>query len=127
MIVLDTSVLVPLLDGDEAVRVAVIAWREQGEDIAATSISVAEVLRGAVPGRQTQRARRLLRSVTEVPFGPRAAARFGAFMHALDRAGRPAPIVDGLIAAAVLEAGARLATRDLSGFRHIAGLETIEV
>ena len=87
---------------------------------------IAEALRGeAQPARRLATARRKFQGLVEVPFGPAAARRFARFMHELDRAGRPIPVVDGMIAAATLEAGARLATGNVRHFGRVPGLEVL--
>ncbi len=122
MIVLDTDILIALLERDLHAMEATRQWNAEGEGLATTSMNMAELLRG-LRGRRLTEGRRLLAGLAVVPFGPRAATRFGRFMEALDRAGRPAPVVDAMIAAATMEAGARLATYNQKDFQHIPGLE----
>jgi predicted nucleic acid-binding protein len=50
------------------------------------------------------------------PFGAAAATRYPEIVLARRRAGNPIEGFDGLIAATALAAGARIATRDISGF-----------
>lgn len=127
MIVVDSDILIALLRGDKRATQVMQTLHEAGDELATTSINMAEVLRGkAASARELAMARRRLRGLTEVPFGPRAARRFAQMMNGLDRVGRPVPELDGMIAAATLEAGARLATWNVRHFDAIPGLERVE-
>lgn len=126
MIVLDTDVLIDVLDRRAPSFAFVARLRADGETLGAISLSVAELLRGVAPGTTgAHRAARLATALHEVPFGPRAARRFGTIMHTFDRAGTTMPVVDGLIAAATLESGGRLVTRNARHFGRVSGLELL--
>lgn len=127
MIVLDSDVLVDLIRKEPAtVEFLERVW-ESGEPLATTSVNVGEVLRGARgdPERLSTTVD-VLEGLAEVPYGPRAAERFGRLMHGLDERGTPVPVVDGMIAAAALEEGARLCTRNLRDFERVPGLEVVQ-
>jgi predicted nucleic acid-binding protein len=126
LIVLDSDIVIDFLwDRRDAVGF-LEALRRQDEILATTSICAAEVLRGVQFSRAAlDRATTFLQAMQEIPFGPRAARRYGRLMDGLDRAGRPIRVTDGLIAAATLEAGARLATRNVRDFRKVPGLEVV--
>lgn len=125
MLFLDTDVLVQAIDRDGALLQRLDDLSLQDE-LAVTSINVAEVLRGAMRSpRELAVATAVLESFTHVPFGPRAARRFGALMSMLDRAGRPMPVQDGLIAAVVLEDGGRLLSGNARHFERVPGLELL--
>lgn len=126
MIVLDTDVLIDVIDQREPAFSFVAKLQASGEVIGTTSINAAEVLRGVAPRtRAAERVARVLAALQEVPFGPAASRRFGAVMHAADRAGARLPVVDGLIAAAALETGGRIATRNARDFGKVAGLDVL--
>lgn len=126
MILIDTDVLIDLRSGHRPTVEHLEALFESGEDLGTTSINAAELLRGAHGDRAAlAKTVELLDRLTEVPFGPRAARRFARVLHQLDRAGQPIPAVDGLVAAAALEAGAPLMTRNVRHFDRVAGLEVL--
>lgn len=126
MIVLDTDILIDLVDQREPAFSFVSRLHAGGEVLGTTSINAAEVLRGVAPqSRAAQRVARVIAALHEVPFGPAASRRFGSVMHAADRAGASLPVIDGLIAAATLETGGRLVTRNTRDFAKVAGLEVI--
>lgn len=127
MIVLDTDVMIDLLVKREPTTGFLEDLQDQGEGLATTSVGAGELLRGAHDDAEAlDKALTMLRALAEVPVGPRAARRYGEVMHALDRAGTRIPTADGLIAAAVLEAGAQLVTRNVRHFDRVAGLEVLE-
>jgi predicted nucleic acid-binding protein len=126
MIVLDTDVLIDLADQRDPAFSFVSALRSGGEILGTTSINAAEILRGVAPqGPAARRVARVIAALHEVPFGPAASRRFGVIMHAADRAGTSLSLGDGLVAAAALEAGGRLVTRNKRDFAKVAGLEVL--
>ncbi len=126
MIVLDTDVLIDVVDQREPAFGFVAKLQAGGEVIGTTSINAAEVLRGVAPqSRGAERVARVLAALQEVPFGAGASRRFGTIMHASDRAGARLPVVDGLIAAATLEAGGALVTRNARDFGRVPGLRVV--
>lgn len=128
MIVIDSDLLIDVLNADADAIALLEALEVAGEELATTSLNVAEVLRGTPErGRQRIAAEQLLTGFVEVPFGPRAARRFANLMTAMSRMGRPPPSIDAMIAAATLEAGARLATRNQRDFERMPGLEMVDV
>lgn len=127
MIVLDSDVLIDVIDQREPAFSFVADLVQTGEIIGTTSINAAEILRGVAPGsRAAERVAMVLGGLQEVPFGPAASRRFGKLMHSLDRAGTALPVVDGLIAAATLESGGRLVTSNTRDFAKVVGLETMQ-
>lgn len=128
MIVIDTNILVEHLRGNPVVTKALSDLREVGEELGTTSICAAELLRGAFGSRRRQDvvdAHDLLDTMVQVPFGPRAARRFGLFMSQLDSAGLPLSTADGFIAACALEEGGRLMSKDEKAFARVVGLEVL--
>lgn len=126
MILLDSDVMIDVLARKEPSRSFLRDLRDRGEDLGTTSVSAAEVLRGAYGSGEALVTRlQMLDALAEVPIGPRAARRYGELMHTLDRAGASISVSDGLIAAATLEAGAKLVTRNVRHFDRVAGLEVL--
>ena len=130
MIFVDTDVLAAHQRGDQSATDALRGLVASGENLATTSVNVAELFHGAERVGDRKAAigsvLLLLDGLVHVPFGPGAARRFGSLMAALHRAGRPMPPMDGLVAAVVLENGGRLLTRNRRHFIHIPGLELID-
>lgn len=126
MIVLDTDVLIDVIDQRDPSFSFVAKLQSSNEVVGTTSLNAAEVLRGVAPqSRAAERVARVMTALQELPFGPAAGRRFGTLMHAADRAGASLPVVDGLIAAVTLENGGRLVTRNARDFVKVAGLELL--
>lgn len=126
MIVLDTDVLIDVVDQRDPAFSFVARLQKAGELVGTTSINTAEILRGVAPGSHAAtRVATVIAALQEVPFGPAASRRFGTVMHAADRAGASLPVVDGLVAAAALEVGGRLVTRNARDFRKVPGLDVL--
>lgn len=123
MILVDTDVLIGLALREEHV-LDLLQEMTGSDQVATTSISLAEFLRGIAPS-QLAGAHARIDGLQEVPFGPRAARRFGTLMHDLDRKGARLDVADGMIAAIALEQGARLLTGNTKHFRRVPGLELV--
>lgn len=124
-VVLDTDVLIDLLHKREPTTTFLAGLRARGETLATTSVNAAELWRGARTAKAQDAVARLLTALHDVPLGPRAARRFGDLMQALDRAGASIGTTDGLIAAATLEAGGRLVTRNAKEYARVPALEVL--
>lgn len=124
-IVLDTDVLIDFLHKREPTTQFLIDLRARGETLATTSVNAAELWRGARTAKAQEAVQKLLTALHDVPLGPRAARRFGEIMQTLDRAGARISNTDGLIAAATLEAGGRLATRNAKEYERVPGLDVV--
>lgn len=124
-VILDTDVLIDLLHKREPTTQLLIDLRARGETLATTSVNAAELWRGARTAKAQDAVNKLLTALHDVPVGPRAARRFGELMQALDRAGAPIGTTDGLIAAATLEAGGRLVTRNAKEYGKVPGLDVL--
>lgn len=96
--------------------------------LATSSINIMEVLRGAIgSGIEAAHASALdvLGGLRELPLGPRAARRAAQELAALDRAGRPAPTVDAMIASIALENDCPIFTGNKKDFESIEGLAVL--
>lgn len=66
-----------------------------------------------------------LGTLAVLPLETTAARRAGTLLATLDRAGRPMPELDALIAAVTLENGGRIVSRNKRHFARVQGLEVI--
>lgn len=124
-VVVDTDVLVDLLHKREPSSSFLAELRAQGETLATTSVNAGELWRGARTPAAREAVGKLLTALHDVPYGPRAARRFGEIMDALDRAGNPIGNTDGMIAACALESGGRIVTRNAKEFQRVPGLAVL--
>jgi predicted nucleic acid-binding protein len=133
VIVLDTNVLSePLRSSPSPV---VIDWLASlRETTAITSVTVAELLRGARLLPQGRRRDDLVAGIDGIvrafrrdvlPFDEKAARLYAELHEMRSRAGRPLSVEDGMIGAICLSAGARLATRNISDFEGL-GIEAVD-
>jgi predicted nucleic acid-binding protein len=132
VIVLDTNVLSEPLRREPSP--IVLDWLASlDEAVAITSVTVAEVLRGArllPPGRRRDElvdgiddtVRVFRRDV--LPFDERAARLYAEMNESRTRAGRPLSVEDGMIAAICLSFGATLATRNVDDFEGL-GIDVV--
>lgn len=133
MIHLDTSFLVDLLrERARGARGAATAWLEANLDrpLAVSMFVACELEVGAARAthvaREQQRVRAVLDAVTVVYPDDRFAARYGATLVAILRAGRSISTMDLLIATVALIEGAPLATANPRHFASVPDLEVIE-
>jgi predicted nucleic acid-binding protein len=126
MIVLDTNIISELMRA--APHPAVLGWvaAQPRATLCTTSINQTEILYG-IAMLPAGRRRRALAAAAEalfaedladriLPYDAAAAGRYVEIVVARRRAGNPIDAFDALIAATALNAGARLATRDIGGF-----------
>jgi predicted nucleic acid-binding protein len=126
MIVLDTNVLSELMRRRPAARVVSWVDEQDGDALAITAVTVAELLYGvarlADGARKTELAGAVDAFVREdfagrvLPFDAAAAAEYPDLVVGRERQGRPVSISDGQIAAICRSRGARLATRNVRDF-----------
>jgi len=122
VIVLDTDVVIDVLhSGREVVsRLAKVS----PDDVAVTTMTVAELLYGALGSREPARNRaevvRLVNAVRIVPFGRRAAALHAQLRYSLRH--KPIGPNDLVIAATTLLADATLVAANTREFERVEGL-----
>lgn len=119
----DTDLLVAGLRGDPPARRAILSGDESGWT---TTLNAAELYEGAAlsnrPEPERDAVEELLRQLRLVPFGPRAARRYGAVAAELWSRGAYPGLMDVLIAAIAVAEDATLVTRNRKHFAGIPGL-----
>ena len=135
MIVLDTNVVSEL--ARRKPDPAVVAWldAQQSNDIATSSITLAELLYGIARLPRGRRREQLAVAVAGLvhddlggrvhPFAVDCAERYALIVSARERLGRPISVLDAQIAAICRTHGAQLATRNTRDFEH-TGVEVID-
>jgi len=115
-VILDTSVLVDLLRGDETVQKRIRACEEIGEPLKTTVITVYELYFGAYRSSHVEKNLALVRSLLdslEVLVFDREAGKIAArIMTDLMKCGKPLDVRNVFIAAIAIRADDTLATRD---------------
>jgi predicted nucleic acid-binding protein len=120
MMVADTDTLIDYLAGENPVSGRIALELEHG--LHTTSVTRAELLRGATSLRQRNAVATLLDALDTLPLDAAAADRAGAIARDLDAAGQSIAMADALIAGIVIANGGVLLTRNQRHFTRIAGL-----
>lgn len=135
MIILDTNVVSETLRPQPNQRV--LTWLEQlTDDVAITTITVAELLAGLQrlpPGRRRTSLTEQVENALEpylgtraiLPFDTESARSYARIVAARERAGRPISMADAEIAAICRSNGAACATRSTGDFEG-TGIELID-
>jgi tRNA(fMet)-specific endonuclease VapC len=122
---LDTNIIIALLNGDDAV----LANLDQASEVFVPAIALGELFFGAAKsGRPTENIDRVQRfavgrAIISCDFD--VAREYGRLRHRLKEKGRPLPENDIRIAAAAMYHGMNLVTRD-GHFREIEDLKIID-
>jgi hypothetical protein len=134
MIILDTNVVSELMRPEPAPQVANWARSRDRRELRMTSITVAEIRYGIARLPDGRRKQVLLDAADDVfrtfsdqvlPFDEGAAEHYAIIASTRDRAGKPIPGVDALIAAVCRSRGAALATCNRPDFDGI-GIEIVD-
>lgn len=132
--VLDTNVVSELMRPEPAPQVADWVRRRDRRELRMTSITVAEIRYGIARLPSGRRKQTLLDAAGDVfrrfpdqvlPIDQAAAEQYATIALARERAGRPIPGFDALIAAVCRSRNAGLATRNLADFDGI-GIELVD-
>ena len=125
--ILDTSVLVALLRGDESVKEKIRECEENREPLRTTTVCAFELYYGAY---RSSRARENLKLVEEflkslelVNFDEKMARISGAVLAELRREGQMVDIRDLFISAAAIALEDKIVTRNIRRFGRIKNLE----
>ena len=108
---LDTDVLIDYAKGRTPVVARLAAWLAQGEELGVCAVNVAEFVAG-LPAADRPYWRAVLGALASWPLTFAAAVRAGEWRHDFARQGQALATADTLIAAAAVEAGAVLVTRN---------------
>lgn len=130
-VVVDSNLLIDLDRGSVRAQ-AFIANVDEEDEIFISVITVSELLHGVHRARnQAQKLRRsafvekLVDNIPALPVDTRIARTHAELSSDLMKKGQMIGIHDSWIAATCITHGYRLATKDVKGFRHFAGLSTI--
>ena len=124
---LDTNTLIYVLNARPNHQAVIERFdRQAPEDLAASSVTLAELRYGIAKSRRHEANRRTLKRVLEalnvVPFDARAAETYGPLRAELEAAGKPIGPLDTLIAAHALSLGVTLVTGNTREFSRIPHL-----
>ena len=123
-VMLDTSVAIPLRDGDLSVRARL---RALSEPVILPSLTLAELeagARGADADVRRDRLAVLIETLEVIPFQAEEARAYGDIVRALGFS--RSKVLDRMIAAQAIVAGATLATLNPADFHDIPGLSLLE-
>jgi tRNA(fMet)-specific endonuclease VapC len=122
---LDTNIFIYLCKGTYPVIADHIRSFGPG-DIVISSITLAElefgIAKSAKPEKNRKHFQELLLPFEILPFDSQAAVEYGVIRHCLEKAGSPIGLLDTLIAAHALAAGACLVTNNEREFSRVPGL-----
>jgi len=114
-VLLDTTVVIDLLRGREAVAARLRDLRRRGDSPSVCAITVEETFRGLRPAER-QRAEAIFEGLWIVPLAASEGRRAGEWRQAYASRGRTLAQADCLIAAAAVTAGGRMATGNSKDF-----------
>lgn len=120
-VLVDTSVLIDHLRGDDRARELVKDARRSGARVAASVLTKVEVLAGARP-HETEATRRLLDPLEWIEVDDEIAERAGELAARYLRSHPGIEVVDYVIAASTERLGADLLTRNVRHFPMFTGL-----
>lgn len=124
---LDTTFLSDVLRQQEAALDLLRGLVGSQERHVTTALNAAELLNGAAASRQGERKfekiQELLDGIVVLPFNRESSVIFGEITRKLAREGSAAPLLDLMIAAALLAHGeTRIVTRNVRDFERVPGL-----
>lgn len=134
MIVLDTNVVSELMRPEPASKVATWVRSRDRRELCTTTITLAEIRYGIARMPDGRRKQALLDAADDVfrafsdqvlPFDEAAAEHYAVIASARERAGKPIPGFDALIAGVCRSRSAALATRNGSDF-DATGIEVVD-
>lgn len=118
MILLDTDVLIEILDRDSTKGDAVLAsFEDAGEDLGTTSINMHELLYGL---KKYSRSEAKVAQLRVVPYSKEDAELSSRLELAAEKRGRGVRRLDSMIAAIAINRSAKLSTFDAAHFEQFA-------
>lgn len=112
---LDTTVLIAHLRGDDDVADDLLAILQGGHALCVSCVNVAEIERGVQP-RERRAAEALLDRLEFLATTKEAAARAGRYQSALAKTGKTLHLADALVAGTARAHGAVLVTENVADF-----------
>lgn len=112
---LDTTVLIDHLRGDEDVAGSLLSLLQGGHSLCTSCVNVAEIERG-VQSRERRAAEALLDRLEFLPTTREAARRAGNYLADWTRRGRTVHLADALVAGTARTHGAVLVTENVTDF-----------
>lgn len=112
---LDTTVLVAHLRGDDAIADALLSLLRRGDSLCVSCVNVAEIVRGLRPAER-RATERLLDRMELLITTKEAAERAGRYQADWARRGRTLHLADALIAGTARAHGAVLVTDNIADF-----------
>ncbi|MBI4728676.1 MAG: PIN domain-containing protein [Acidobacteria bacterium] len=112
---LDTTVLIDHLRGDEDAAVSLLSILHLGHSLCVSCVGIAEIERGLHP-RERRAAEALLDRLEFLPTTREAARRAGCYQADFARKGRTLPVADALVAGTARARGAVLVTDSIADF-----------
>ncbi|MBI4448409.1 PIN domain-containing protein [Candidatus Woesearchaeota archaeon] len=126
MVILDTTVLVDLLRGDEDASELVKVLEKKGVPLTISTVTAQELVRGAYrsrsPDKEMEKVDVVLAGVTTIPFDLECAKITGRIEAVLLSLGRMIDAEDVQIAGTALARNAQIITRNAEHFSRIKGL-----
>ena len=134
MIVLDTNVVSELMRAEPDPQIAMLVRSRDRRELCTTSVTLAEIRYGITRLPDGRRKEILLAAADDIfgafgdqvlPVDAAAAEQYAVIASSRERAGRPMPGFDALIASVCKSSGAALATRNLPDFEG-TGIELVD-
>jgi tRNA(fMet)-specific endonuclease VapC len=130
-VVIDTDILVDFLRGNQEAVSLINRLEDNSFLLATTAINDFELYYGAHKSKEPEKAMQLTRELVSrlvvLPLTSRSAQRAGHVYADLEKHGQPIGLRDTLIGAIAQTRGFSVATKNLSHFQRICGLQLIQL
>jgi predicted nucleic acid-binding protein len=130
-VVIDTDILVDFLRGNREATSLVSRLEERKFLLATTAVNEFELYYGAHKSKEPEKAVMLTRQLVDrlvvLPLTSKSARKAGHIYAALEKQGQPIGLRDTLIGAIAQTRDCSLATKILSHFQKIDGLQLIQI